>query len=82
MDYFFEQQQNLRLDIYDADDATALGNLQKQEYIGSYEFVMGRLIASKNQEITANLVNTARKEGKSGQIKVMAQEKKADHGKN
>ena len=66
MDYFFEQQQNLRLDIYDADDATALGNLQKQEYIGSYEFVMGRLIASKNQEITANLVNTARKEGKSG----------------
>jgi hypothetical protein len=29
MDYFFEQQQNLRLDIYDADDATALHNLQK-----------------------------------------------------
>jgi len=24
IDYFFEQQQNLRLDIYDADDATAL----------------------------------------------------------
>ena len=29
MDYFFEQQQNLRLDIYDADDATALQNLAK-----------------------------------------------------
>lgn len=29
IDYFFEQQQNLRLDIYDADDATALQNLAK-----------------------------------------------------
>jgi len=81
IDYFFEQQQNLRLDIYDADDVTALANLQKQEYIGSYEFQLGKLISSKNQELQGDLANPARKAGKSGAIKIMALEKKADYGK-
>lgn len=27
IDYFFEQQQNIKLDIYDADDVTCLSNL-------------------------------------------------------
>jgi hypothetical protein len=81
IDYFFEQQQNLRLDIYDADDVTQLSNLQKQEYIGSYDFVLGKLVSSKNQELTAEIANPARKAGKSGSIKIMALEKKADFGK-
>ena len=27
LDYYFEKQQNLRVDVYDADDATNLNNL-------------------------------------------------------
>jgi len=39
------------------------------------------LISSKSQEIQANIASTTRKAGKSGGIKIMALEKKADFGK-
>lgn len=69
------------MDIYDADDVTQLTNLNKQDYVGSYGFQLGKLISSKNQEIQANIANTKRKAGKSGTIKIMALEKKVDFGK-
>ena len=79
VDYYFEQQQNLRVDVYDADDATQLSNLSKHDFVGSYEFHLGKLVSSRNQELKADLENRVRKS--NGQIKVMALEKKADFGK-
>ena len=38
VDYYFEMQQTFRVEIFDVDDATQLHNLQKQEFIGSFEF--------------------------------------------
>jgi len=37
-----------KVDVYDADDANQLGNLKKQEYIGSFEFKLGALCTSRN----------------------------------
>lgn len=79
VDYFFEQQQSLRVDVYDADDATNLYDLKKHDFIGSFQFNLGKLCSSRNQELEAPLENKTRK--KSGSIKIMAQEKKSDYGK-
>jgi hypothetical protein len=49
MDYFFESQQVMIADVYDCDDATTLNNLQKQDFIGSFEFQLGKLVSSRNQ---------------------------------
>ena len=80
VDYYFEQQQNFRIDVYDVDDANNLLNLQKQEFIGSIEFKLGKLVSSRNQELEAGLENSARKKS-SGKIKVCANEKKEGFGK-
>ena len=79
IDYFFEEQQNIRVDVYDADDATQLNNLNKQEFIGSFNFQLGKLISARNQEITGQIESSVRKN--SGNIKIMALEKKSDYGK-
>ena len=78
-EYYFELQQTLLIEVYDADDATCLGNLQKQEFIGSFSFHLGKLCSSANQELTGPLESSVR--ANSGQIKVMAEEKKADYGR-
>lgn len=80
IDYYFEQQQDLRVDVYDVDDANNLLNLSKQEFIGSIEFKLGKLVSSRNQEIDASIENAARKKS-SGKIKVSANEKKEGYGK-
>lgn len=41
----------MRVDVYDADDMTCLGILNKQEYIGSFKFKLGKLVSMRNQEI-------------------------------
>lgn len=78
-DYMFEAQQNMIAEVYDCDDATALHNLQKQEFVGSFSFQLGKLVSSRNQQMTAELSNPSRK--KCGQIIVTAEEKKSDYGK-
>ena len=47
-DYFFEEIQNFLVEVYDVDDATALHDLRKQEFVGSYQFKLGNLISSRN----------------------------------
>lgn len=80
MDYFFEVQQSMLVEVYDADDATNLANLQKQEFLGSFEFKLAKLCSAPNQELMGDLHSTVR--ANSGQIKIMAEEKKPDYGKN
>lgn len=38
LDYMFESQQNMIAEVYDCDDANTINNLQKQEFVGSFEF--------------------------------------------
>ena len=81
MDYYFEMQQSMLVEVYDADDANNLANLQKQEFLGSFEFKLAKLCSSPNQELNGDL-NSNIRAGGAGQIKIMAEEKKADFGKN
>jgi hypothetical protein len=78
-DYFFEKQQNMIVEVYDADDATCLNNLSKQEFIGKHSFVLASVVSARNQQVTAPL-----KEGKKshqGTITIMVEELREDHGK-
>jgi hypothetical protein len=79
IDYFFESQQTLLVEVYDADDATNITKLQNQDFVGYHKFVLGSLISSRNQEITAPLLSKERQN--NGTVTVMASEKKDDHGK-
>ena len=36
VDFFFENSDLYMIEVYDVDDETQLGNLSKQEFIGSY----------------------------------------------
>jgi len=79
VDYFFEEQQNFLCEVYDVDDATNIQNLRNQEFIGSYNFKLGNLVAARNQELNQPIESSTRKN--SGKIHIMADEKKDDYGK-
>ena len=78
VDYFFEEQQNFTLEVYDADDMTQLTNLKAQEFIGSYDMTLHKITSAQGQEITEELVNPGRR--KCGKINIKCEEKKADFG--
>jgi len=48
MDYLFESQQLMVAEVYDCDNATTIGNLSKQEFVGSFEFQLGKLVSGRN----------------------------------
>jgi hypothetical protein len=48
MDYLFESQQLMVAEVYDCDDARTLANLSKQEFVGSFEFQLGKLVSGRN----------------------------------
>lgn len=80
MDYLFESQQNMLVEVYDCDDATTIGNLSKQDFVGSFEFMLGKAVSSRNQTLTNDLKNPLRKN--AGRITLSVSEKKSDYGKN
>lgn len=41
VDYYFEAQQNFRVELYDADDPSKLFDLTKHDYVGGYDFTLG-----------------------------------------
>ena len=54
-DYFFEEQQNFVIEVYDVDDANVMHDLRRQEFIGSFPFKLGTLISARNQEMTSDI---------------------------
>tara|TARA_B110000305_G_C18769815_1_gene329061 strand:+ start:199 stop:396 length:198 start_codon:yes stop_codon:yes gene_type:complete len=56
VDYFFEQQQRVKLEIYDVDEAKDLLNLSGHDFVGTAEFVLGKVVTSMNQETTEPLL--------------------------
>ena len=59
-DFFFEEQHQFLVEVYDCDDATALEDLSKQELIGSHQFSLHDVVTQMNQELSASLTNPAR----------------------
>ena len=48
VDYFFEVQQNFRVELYDADDIKKLIDLSRHDFIGGYDFTLGKVVSGKN----------------------------------
>ena len=53
--YFFEDQQNMLVEVYDCDDATQLNNLNKQDLVGFAEFPLAKVLSSIKNQIDLEL---------------------------
>ena len=76
--YYFEETNKYVVEVYDIDDATNVNDLTKQELIGSYHFDLHSIVNSTNQELNSELQNPKIK--KCGEIKIVAEELKPNHG--
>ena len=72
LDYHFEENQHLRFDVYDIDNAKKSHNLSKQQYIGRFSTTLSAIIVSKGQMVRKPLVNPRKKKAKLGSIVVSA----------
>ncbi|XP_074646733.1 copine-8-like isoform X2 [Tubulanus polymorphus] len=70
LDYFFEECQKLRFDVYDKDDPSA--HLDRQDFLGSMECTLGQVVGSAGGRFTARLTGASR--SNRGQITVSAEE--------
>ena len=77
LDFYFEEQQTMVLQVYDVDDATQLHDLSKHDFIGEFKFPLSTVVSSANQEYSGQLTGGKR----GGKVKVMATEKKQNYGK-
>lgn len=57
VDFFFEEQQKFKIDVYDLDDESQLHNLSKQDYIGTMEFAMHEVVTARDQTLRKNVIN-------------------------
>lgn len=46
MDYLFQELQQFKVDVYDADDKKHLDDLSKQDYIGSARFLLAEVVTA------------------------------------
>ena len=73
IDYYFEEVQQLRAEVYDRDEESE--NLSKHDFLGQVEFTLGRLIASQGQTMSMNLQDRrGNAERGLGTIEVRAEE--------
>lgn len=70
VDYYFEEIQQLRAQVYDRDDPSE--NLSKHDFLGQVEFTLGRLIGSPGQQMVMQLQDKSLKV--AGQIEITAEE--------
>ena len=82
VEYFFEEQQLFRLDIYDCDDANQLHILEKQDHIGSFEFKLGKVVGNRDQCLVGDIEpsQTIKKKFKDAQVTISGTEKKDGYG--
>lgn len=67
----------MKIGIYDIDDPENLDDLEKQDYIGSFEFTLAKAVSRK--ELIGD-IELEKSEGES-KITILASEKKSDFGK-
>ncbi|XP_054911375.1 copine-8 isoform X2 [Poeciliopsis prolifica] len=70
LDYFFEERQNLRFDLYDVDSKSA--NLQKHDFLGQAYCTLGEVVGSQGSRLEKPLGGIQGK--KCGTIIVKAEE--------
>jgi len=46
VDYYFQQIQQFKVDVYDADDKKHIDDLSKQDYIGSAKFTLAEVVTA------------------------------------
>ncbi|XP_071823026.1 copine-8-like isoform X2 [Apostichopus japonicus] len=61
VDYFFEEVQNLKFEVYDVDSKSA--DLKKHDFIGKMECTMGEIMAAGGGKITKELKGSVKKCG-------------------
>ena len=80
VDYFFEEEQTFKIEVYDSDD-TKTDNLKNQEFIGHVEFVLGNVVCGKDQSVTKPLETTKKGGKQKPTVTIKAEEKREDQGK-
>ncbi|KAJ0012504.1 hypothetical protein NQD34_016838 [Periophthalmus magnuspinnatus] len=70
LDYFFEERQNLRFDLYDVDSKSA--NLSKHDFLGQAQCTLGEVVGSLGSRLEKSLGGISGK--KCGTIIVKAEE--------
>lgn len=76
VDYFFESQQQFKVEIYDQDTGNP-GKLSDQDFIGRAEFTLGQLMGAPGQSGTFLLAGKKHSGGHRGSLLVKAEETKA-----
>ena len=46
VEYYFQQIQQFKVDVYDADDKKHIDDLSKQDYIGSAKFTLAEVVTA------------------------------------
>lgn len=72
LDYYFEEIQTLKLEVYDVDDVSHISDLSRHDFIGAVEVTLAEVV-SAGQEFKKYLQNPHRK-GSCGKIHLMAEE--------
>ncbi|GLE01320.1 hypothetical protein PINS_up010150 [Pythium insidiosum] len=74
LDYFFEEVQRLRLEVFDRDDASEA--LSKHDFLGCVELTVAQLMSSAGQSMTLALLQSATRHtsGIQGHVTIFAEE--------
>lgn len=73
LDYYFEEIQELCVEIYDRDSPSE--DLKAHDFLGQVQFTLGRLIGSRGQSMVMDLQPRSQKSNrKLGQIEIKAEE--------
>ena len=73
VDYYFEQQERFKVEIYDIDNDKQINNLALHDFLGSLEFQLHDVVTCLNQTLARPLLNHKIASAK-GQIKIIAEE--------
>ena len=73
--YHFEKREYYRVVIYDIDDFNRLDNYSGHDLVGQVEFAIHEVVTAANQTLEKRIECDQRAAGKSGNIKIIADEK-------
>lgn len=73
--YHFEQRENYKVEVYDVDDLKNVSALANHDFAGSLEFAIHEVVTARDQTLDKPLINPAMGVGKSGNIRIIGEEK-------
>lgn len=73
--YHFERRDYYKIEVYDIDDFDRLNNYAGHDLVGTLEFALHEVVTARDQTLIKDLVCSDRPVGKSGKIKITADEK-------